>query len=189
MKSKTKAVKTEVVSKEQQLAEKNTVRQEMVDLLTERIEKKQKELETKKYIVEGGEDTAKAVLNFLNYDAQWKFTEALGVIEATRQIEESAKAITTNKTKELLVNALALEAIYYFLTKVERKGLSDAKSFVNGLLKPISDALGRIKQDREGLDQMIRDRGTLESAIDSQIDIENEDNILKEIQEELLTSI
>jgi hypothetical protein len=189
MKSKAKAVKMEVVSKEQQLAEKNAVRQEMVDLLTERIENKQKELETKKYIVEGGEKTASAILNFLNIEAQWKFTEALGVIEATKQIEESAKAINTGKTKELLVNSLALEAIYYFLTKVERKGLTDAKQFVNGLLKPVSDALGRIKQDRDSLDQMVRDRGTLESAIDNGIDVENEDNILKEIQEELLTSI
>jgi hypothetical protein len=71
------------------------------------------------------------------------------------------------------------------LTKVEGAGLEEAKEYVN-ILKPISDALGRSKQDRTELDQLTRDRGTLESAIDSGIDLENEDDILKEIQEELL---
>lgn len=177
-----KEATTQVVSKESQLAERNEKRQKMVDLLTAKIEEKNKALESKKYIIEGGAKTADAIIDFLTNDAQWKFSEALGVIEAVKQIEEGKKGIA--KSKELYVSSLALEAVYYFLTKVEAKGLSAAKEYVE-VLKPISDALSRSKQDRQDIDQMVRDRGTLESAIDNMVDIENEDDILKEIQAEL----
>ena len=184
----TKTVTMEVVSKETQLAEKNENRQKMVELLTARIDAKEKDLQTKKYIVQGGLETAESLLSFLKNDAQWKFSEALGIIEAVKQVEEAKKALTGGKAKEVFVPGLALEAIYYFLTKVESKGLTHAELYV-ATLKPISDALGRSKQDRESIDQLVRDRGTLESAIDNNVDIENEDEILKEIQAELAKEV
>ncbi len=177
--------KMEIVSKREELEIRNKMRAEMVEKLTAKIEAKQKELETKKYIIEGGATAGDTISSFLKEKAQWKFSEALGIIESVSQIETAAEAIKKGKAKELFVPALALEAVYYFLTKVEGKGLTEANEYV-AILKPISDALGRSKQDRQEIDQMTRDRGTLESAIDSGVDIENEDKILKEIQEELL---
>jgi hypothetical protein len=186
METTEKEVNATIISKREEIEARNVMRIEMVKQLTEKIEAKEKELETKKYIVEGGNKTAAALIQFLKEKASWKFSEALGVIESTKQIELANQEIAKGKTKELMIPALAIEAIYYFLTKVEGKGLEDATSYVNDLLKPVTDALGRSKNDRNEIDQLVRDRGTLESAIDSGIDIENEDAILKEIQEELV---
>jgi hypothetical protein len=178
-----------VVSKKETIEEKNAQRQQMVGRLTEKIENKEKEIATKLYLIEGGAPIADAILDFMENKAQWKFTEALGVVECIRQVTEAKNNITKKKTKELMIHTLPLEAIYYFLTKIEGVGSTEASYFVNMLLKPISDALGRSKNDREEVDQMVRDRGTLESAIDSGIDIENEDSLLKEIQQELVNEI
>jgi len=185
METQEQQINAKIVSKKEEIEVRNVMRADMVKKLSEKIEAKEKEIENKKYIIEGGTKTASSILNFLKEDASWKFSEALGVIEATRQIEDAQKDILKNKTKELLIPALAVEAVYYFLTKVEGKGLTNATSFVNDLLKPVTDALSRSKNDRAEIDQLVRDRGTLESAIDSGIDIENEDSVLKEIQEEL----
>lgn len=185
METKEKEAIATIVSKKEEIEARNEMRAEMVKQLTAKIEAKEKEIENKKYIIEGGSKTASSLIKFLKEDANWKFSEALGVIESTKQIESANSEIIKNKTKELMVPALALEAIYYFLTKVEGKGLDTASEYVNNLLKPVTDALGRSKNDRNEIDQLVRDRGTLESAIDSGIDIENEDTILKEIQGEL----
>jgi hypothetical protein len=159
----------------------------MIEKLSEKIERTEKELSEKLYIIEGGKDTADAIIAFLENDAQWKFSESLGVIEAARQVSEARKNILNDRTKELLIGSLPLEAIYYFLTKVEGKGISYALVYVNSLLKPISDALGRSKSDRERYDQLVRDRGTLEAAIDKGANIENEDKYVSEILAELET--
>lgn len=185
METQEKELNATIISKKEEIEARNVMRIEMVKQLTEKIDAKEKELETKKYIIEGGNKTARALVQFLKEEASWKFSEALGVIESTKQVESANLEITKGKTKELMIPALAVEAIYYFLTKVEGKGLDTATSYVNDLLKPVTDALGRSKNDRNEIDQLVRDRGTLESAIDSGIEIENEDAILKEIQEEL----
>lgn len=184
----TKTVTMEVVSKEKQMAVKNEERQKMVDLLTAKIADAEKSLQTKKYIIEGGLAIADSITMFLTEKAAWKFSESLGIMESVKQVEEATKAINTGKVKELFVPSLALEAIYYFLTKVEGKGLAEAKSYIE-VLKPVSDALGRSKADREVIDQLIRDQATLESAIDGGADLENEDAILTEIQNELAKEI
>jgi len=54
---------------------------------------------------------------------------------------------------------------------------------------PVSNALGRAKEDRMEFDQLQRDRASLEAAIDSGADLENEDSILAEIEKELIKEI
>jgi hypothetical protein len=178
-----------VVSKKEAIAEKNEQRQQLVDKLTEKIEQKEKAITTKLYLIEGGETVADATIDFLQNKAQWKFSEALGIMECIRQVNEAKSNITKKKTKEFLIPSLALEAIYYFLTKVEGVGITQAEDYVKNLLKPISDGLSRAKNDREEIDQLMRDRGTLENAIDSGVDVEHEDKLLAEIEQELLKEI
>jgi hypothetical protein len=173
-----------IVSKRDEIIALNEKRQGMVDFLEKRIGIKEAELENKKYVVEGKADVASTLHKFLLEEAQWKFSEALGVIESVKQVEEASKALMTKKTTELMLPTLAIEAIYYFLTKVEGVGTIAANEYV-AVLKPVSDALSRAKQERTDLEQLQRDKGTLESAIDSGVDIENEDTILKEIQAEM----
>lgn len=174
----------EIVSKKGQIEKLNTERQKMVDFLDRKISEKENELQTKKYVVEGKAEVGETILTFLKEKAQWKFSESLGIVESVRQLEDAVKAVKTKKTSELMLQSLSLEAVYYFLTKVEGVGLDDANAYIK-ILKPVSDALGRSKQDRQDIDQLMRDKGTLESAIDSGVDIENEDEILKEIQAEM----
>jgi len=176
---------TTVVSKKEAIAERNEQRQKMVDLLTAKIEKTEQDLTTKLYIVEGGAVAGESISNFLTHKAQWKFSEALGVVEAVKQVNQSVEKIKSGKTKEFMITSLPLEAIYYFMTKAEGTGLAEAEDFVLSVLKPVTDALQRSKTDRDALDQLVRDRGTLESAIDSGIDLENEDAILAEVSREL----
>ena len=178
-----------VVSKKEAIAEKNEQRQKLVDLLSEKIEQKEKTIASKLYLIEGEEKVADAVIDFLQNKAQWKFSESLGIMECIRQVNEAKSNITKKKTKQFLIPSLSLEAIYYFLTKVEGVGITQANDYVNNLLKPISDALSRAKSDREEIDQLMRDRGTLETAIESGADLENEDSLVAEIEAELLKEI
>ena len=175
----------EVVSSKKQHETRKAQLTEISKQLAAKIEKTSKELETKLYIIQGGEETANHLLDFIKNEAQWKFSEALGIGECVRQYEAAVKNVKTGKIKEIMIPALALEATYYFLTKVEGKGLASANAYVNNILKPISDALGRSKADREALDQLVRDKGTIDSAIDSGANIENEDKLVKEIEKEL----
>jgi hypothetical protein len=173
----------EVVKRKDTAEKRKAQLMAIAEQLKTKIENREKELGVKKYIIKGGELTGKHLIAFIENDAQWKFSEALGIGECHRQLVEAVSNI--KKVKELFVPALALEALYYFLTKVEGKGLSSANDYLNNLLKPITDALGRSKSDREALDQLIRDLGTIESAIDTGLSIENEDSLVKEIEAEL----
>jgi murein L,D-transpeptidase YcbB/YkuD len=188
-KEKSTTMTIEKSTTQSRLLEKNNQRQKMVDKLTEKIDRLTKSLETKKYIVEGGSVTGAALLDFLKTEALWKFTEAKGIVEAVKQVQTAVDNYTANKVKHLLIDSTALEAIYYFLSKVEKKGLDAAAFYIDNMVLPVSNALGRAKEDRMELDQLQRDRGTLEAAIDSGAEIENEDSILGEIEKELAKEI
>ena len=188
-KEKTATLTIEKKTVQSRLEEKNAQRQKMVDKLTEKIDKMSKVLETKKYIVDGELTSGNAILNFLKTEATWKFTEAKGIVEAVKQIQAAIDGITSKKVKHLLVDSTALEAIYYFLSKVEKTGLEAAAFYIDNMVLPVSNALGRAKEDRMELDQLQRDRASLEAAIDSGADLENEDSILAEIEKELIKEI
>jgi hypothetical protein len=188
-KEKTATLTIEKKTAQSRLEEKNAQRQKMVDKLTEKIDKTSKVLETKKYIVDGELTSGNAILNFLKTEATWKFTEAKGVVEAVKQIQTAIDGITSKKVKHLLVDSTALEAIYYFLSKVEKTGLDAAAFYIDNMVLPVSNALGRAKEDRMEFDQLQRDRASLEAAIDSGADLENEDSILAEIEKELIKEI
>ena len=192
MKTTTEKTATLTIEKktlQSRLEEKNEQRQKMIDKLTDKIDKSSKVLETKKYIVDGELTTGNAILNFLKTEATWKFTEAKGIVEAVKQTQSAIDGITSKKVKHLLVDSTALEAIYYFLSKVEKTGLEAAAFYIDNMVLPVSNALGRAKEDRTALDQLHRDRASLEAAIDSGADLENEDGIVAEIEKELSKEI
>ena len=175
----------EVVSKKEEMEVRREQLQGMVDRLTAKIEKTEKELSEKLYVIEGKQDTADRIIDFLKHRAEWKFTESLGVLECIKQIEDSRQKLKDGKIKELMTQSLALEAIYYFMTKVTGMGVAEAKVYYTNMLKPVSEGLSRVKADKDKLDQLIRDLGTIEHAIDQGVSIENEDTFVKEIMGEL----
>ena len=70
---------------------------------------------------------------------------------------------------------LCLEAIYYFVSKVEGAGLEEAKFYVNELLKPVADGLGRAKVDKDSIEAKKFQLASYENGIDPTKEIKAED--------------
>ena len=176
-----------------EVVKKTDEKQERRKYLAGELEKKliatREEVATKEYPISGGIIAAQALHNFIKNDAQWKFTESLGIMEASRvlsdQITKLKEAQKNGENVQLTLSAVTIEAIYYFMTKEEGKGLGKATLFVNHLLRPISEALNTSKEDRENINQMERDLGTIQDAVMNRVCFEGEDKLLKEIEEEL----
>lgn len=153
---------------------KNSFEKEIKALRSE-IQTLQEKLEKKGYIVEGGTKRADILVDWLTNDAKWKFNESMGVIEAIRQIKVAADAISKGKTKELYLPNLCLEAVYYFISKVEGVGLEQADFYVTELLKPIADGLGRAKVDKDSIEAKGFELASYENGIDPTKEIKAED--------------
>lgn len=159
-------------------------RQELAKQLEEKLNKFREELENKNYLVEGGLATAKGLQDFVTNSAKWNFSEAMGIIEVSRQLETCVKELESGKRKELMLSNLSLEALYYFLSKENGTGLQSALAYFNTTLKPVLDALSRAKQDKEKKDQMEKDLATVLHAIDQGAVSEMEDRLIAEIEAE-----
>ena len=109
-----------------------------------------KELSTKKYLLDVDKKDVELLKNFIANEATWKFTEALGIVEITKELD-------TIKDNKLFIKALAIEAIYYYMSKVEGAGTTTTgKSFPSiteylRVLKAITVGVERVKADNEKL--------------------------------------
>ncbi len=56
-----------------------------------KMEQLQKDLENRKYLANASKEEIEVLRNFITYDAPWKFTEALGIIEVTKELNKCAK--------------------------------------------------------------------------------------------------
>lgn len=160
-------------------------RKKLADNLEKKLENFRSELETKTYLIEGQASTAEFLLKFVKNSAKWSFSESMGVIEIARQLEAAIKDLKSGKRKELMLTTVGLEAIYYFLSKETGVGLDTAAILFNQAIKPVSEALSRAKMDRDKKDQMEKDLGSVQSAIDQGAISEVEEALLAEIEEEV----
>lgn len=156
--------------------EKSSVREMSADdrakevaTLQQEIDTRNREMETKLYIVEGGAEVGEKLLKFVTEEAQWKFTEAIGVVEMTKEIEDSVA--NAKGGKQLFLRVLPLEALWFFINKVEGKGLEQAKYYATNLLKPIGDALARVKADRDAINDLMMRQGSLEAGADFESEV------------------
>lgn len=124
--------------------------QAALDQAHEDLEKLKADIESKKYLVDVDKKDIEMLKSFIANDAAWKFTESLG-------IKEVQKELNTLKDGKLFTKALAIEAIYYYMSKVEGKGEKPTTTaFANiddylRCLKAITNAIERIKADSEKL--------------------------------------
>ena len=139
-------------------------RAELIKALQQEIEERNKEISTKFYVVEGGAATGKSLLEFMSKEAKWKFTEAIGVVECIRELNDAVKKAESGK--ELFLQVLPIEAIWFFINKVEDVGVEKASHYVNHLLKPVAEAMGRIKVDRDKVNELMHRQGALEVGAD-----------------------
>jgi len=174
--------KLEVVSSTN---EKQEIRKRSAEFLEKKLEARREEVSNKAYPVKGGLATAKALREFIKTEAQWKFTESLGIIEAERVLSEQVALLEKKEVAEMELGALTIEALYYFLTKEEGKGLAKAVRYVNNLLRPVNEALTSSKADREEINQMEKDLATLQEAVHQRVGFDGEDSIVAEIEKEL----
>jgi len=116
------------------------------------LEKKQKEYYAKKYLIDISKEDIKALSTFIEKDAKWKFTECLGIVEVNKELSSCVKS------GKLFTTAVCIEAIYYYMSKVEGTGetteatnsLSKLNDYLR-ILKAIISGVERIKADGEEL--------------------------------------
>lgn len=143
-----------------------------IEALQGEIDTRNREMETKLYIVEGGAEVGEKLLKFVTEEAQWKFTEAIGVVEMTKEIEDAVA--NTKGGKQLFLRVLPLEALWFFINKVEGVGLEKAKYYATNLLKPVGDALARVKADRDAINELMMRQGSLEVGADFEEEVKSE---------------
>lgn len=126
---------------------------EQIDLLEKaeaNLEALTKELENKKYLIDLMPTDMEILRQFIVKDASWKFTEGLGIIE----VEKDLKTAGAEDGKYYL-KAIPIEAIYYYMSKVEGSGNKvKGDSFKSlpvylRILKGITSAIEAIKADTE----------------------------------------
>jgi hypothetical protein len=156
----------QVVSAKNETAEKTKQAKAKAAELSKELNELREKVEKKGYLVEGGAAAGEKLIDWLTTSASWKFTEAMGVMEAIKQVKSGIEEIKKGKTKELLLNNLSLEAIYYFISKEEGKGLEQATFYVEHLLKPVADGLGRAKVDKDRVKDLEFKVASLEQGLE-----------------------
>jgi len=117
----------------------------------EQLEALRKEISNKKYLIDLNKKDIDLIEKFNALDAQWKFTECLGVIELEKEIRNA------KKEKVFYANAVAVEAMYYYLSKVEGRGkTTNTETFENvddfiRVLKAFTSGKEKIKTDGDRL--------------------------------------
>jgi hypothetical protein len=139
-------------------------RQDLINAIQEEMDARNKEITEKYYIVDGGAAAGEKFVEFLDKEAQWKFTEAIGVLEAIKEINVAIAKAKTDKN--LFLQVLPLEALWFFINKIEGAGAEKAKAYHDNLLKPVAEALGRVKADRDAINALAMRQGALEAGAD-----------------------
>jgi len=164
-----KVMKADEQPKVQELSAEE--RQDLIAAIQDEMDARNKEITEKYYIVEGGAAAGEKFVDFLSNDAQWKFTEAIGILEAIKEINEAIAKAKTDKN--LFLKVLPLEALWFFINKVDGAGASTAKAYHDNLLKPVAEALGRVKADRDAINALAMRQGALEIGADFETEAQN----------------
>jgi len=107
-------------------------------------------INNKVYLIDGGKETGKSLLNFLANDAEWVSHEALGIVRAHDDIETAME----KKGKILLLEPLCIEAIAYYISKATGTGLKAAKKYKDTIFMPINNAMQRFNEDKKQLEKL-----------------------------------
>lgn len=126
------------------------------------------ELSTKKYIVEGGKQTAEVIKTFLETDVQWTSNESLGAIKTYEDIKYAMKQfkVTSN---ELVLPVLCIKALSYFIGKINGTGIKEAEDYKNLLFTPLNNAMGNIVQDEKKLEELQHNWNVVAQGLDLEV--------------------
>lgn len=140
------------------------INQELVDRLTTELESFNKEIQTKVYPVKLESDFILAeLITFIENEASWKNMEALGIIEVSKVL--NSERLTGIKSGNIYLQSLPIQALSFFLSKVESKGIKAAEQHIK-FIKPIDDALKLIKLDKDKLNSLQSEHAAAENGIE-----------------------
>lgn len=166
-------VKEATVVANEEIIKEPVIDEILVAKLTEELAAFEKELENKVYPIKLENEKFPGLFNYLKdfvqNHASWKDSEALGVIEAMKLLEKE-----TMKNGNIFLKSLAIQAIRYFLSKVEGKGLEHAEKHI-ALVKPIDAALALQKLDDTKLNQMRTELAATEQGISIEPPVKKEE--------------
>lgn len=145
-------------------AEKNPqIDQALVARLTKEFNDFNNSLKTKVYPIKVESlDVLDKLIDFIENKAAWKNMESLGIIEISKALrEERGKGI---KSGNIYVNSLAVQAISFFLSKVESVGINAAEQHIS-FVRPIDEALKLIKLDNDQQNRLNSELAAAENGI------------------------
>lgn len=140
-----------------------TVDQALVEKLTKELDAFTADLKTKVYPIKLETDAALVgLILFIENESAWKNMEALGIIEVSKVLNE--QRIAGLKSGNIFIPSLPIQAISFFLSKVEDTGIDKAKRHI-AFVKPIDEALKLIKMDIDKQNQMNSELAAAEQGI------------------------
>jgi hypothetical protein len=140
-----------------------TVDTALVEKLTKELDDFEAELKNKVYPVKVETDGhVTGLIDFIENHAPWKNMEALGITEVSKVLRE--QQISGLKSGNIFLASLPIQAISFFLSKVESKGLKHAERHLE-FVKPIDNALKLIKMDNDRQNQLNSELSAAEQGI------------------------
>lgn len=149
---------------------KESLQAELVEL-EKKLNEKTEDLEKKKYLIEYTKDDIYNLRVFLKTKAKWQSSQALGIVEALKVLDEAETYANKNKIKGIMLNNIPIEAIAYFLSKHEDVGSEYASVFIS-MFKPIFVVRERLVSLRTEIDKLKGEYSKLTYAIENNINIE-----------------
>lgn len=137
---------------------------EKIKSLEDQIKKIKEDTAKKVYAIKMGAGLLEDLILFIEENAEWSQTEALGVIEVYKTLDKIRHEGVKDNT--IFLNSLPLEATHYFLTKSKGKGLKSAERFIS-IFKPIAVALEEVKKDASAIQELEKDLSAAQQGIET----------------------
>ena len=148
--------------------------QELVDKATKELEAFVEETKNKVYPIKvEDQDNLEEIIFFIENDAPWKNMEAIGIMEVSKSLR--AERLNGIKSGNIFLPSLAIQALSFFLAKVEKKGIDNAEKHIK-MVRPVDDALKLIKADNDKLNRLQSELAAAENGIEIEKTDKTEDS-------------
>lgn len=141
-----------------------TIDQALVESITKELDALNADVKNKVYPIKLDDETSLlALIDFIDNGATWKNMEALGIIEVSKALHaEKSKGL---KSGNIFLQSLPIQALSFFLSKVEDKGVQRAERHIK-FVKPLDEALKLIKQDTDKVNALETKLAAAENGIE-----------------------
>jgi hypothetical protein len=137
--------------------------EERIQSIADVIQRLENDSITKRYVIEGGLNTADELKKFVHDRVKWRFTDAFLIVNAHAEIEQAIKEC--RKTQVFEITGIFIEPILQMLQSAEGVGLQSAKTFYEKLLVPISETVNSYRKDTQILQNLKLKLGALENNL------------------------